>query len=65
MPQDITDFMSRKSGPDRDCDIMQPDLDFLVARANMDMGRFVAFVGIEEGAIRSPSQNGRHPFASA
>jgi hypothetical protein len=42
MPQDITDFMSRKSGPDRDCDIMQPDLDFLIARTNVNVGRFVS-----------------------
>jgi hypothetical protein len=65
MPQDITDFMTRKSGPDRDCDIMQPDLDFFIARTNVNVRRFVAFIGVEKGAVRSPSQNRRHPFASA
>jgi hypothetical protein len=52
MAHNIADFMGRKPGIDRHSHIMKPEFGFFIASPNMDMRRLVAFVGIEERAIR-------------
>jgi hypothetical protein len=54
------DFMGGKSRIDRDREVVQPELGFEVSGPDVDMRRFAAFVRIEERAIRSPAQDGRH-----
>jgi hypothetical protein len=53
MPDDIAYFMRRKPGIHRHGQIVQPELAFHIATADVDMRRFPSFVGIEEGSIRS------------
>src|SRR4051812_37829891 len=54
---DTAYFMGRKPGIHRNTEIVQPELGFHFATANVDMRRFASFVGIEEGSIRSPAEN--------
>jgi hypothetical protein len=54
MAHNIADFMGRKPSIDGDGHVMEPEFGFFIARPDMDMRRLVAFVGIEEGAIRPP-----------
>src|SRR5450759_3849614 len=53
-------FMGGKSRIDRDREVVQPELGFEISGPNVDMRRLAALVRIEEGAIRSPAQDGRH-----
>ena len=43
-----------------ECNLTEPELCFCVAVTNVHMRGFAAFVGIEEGPIRSPAQYCRH-----
>src|ERR1700676_4051014 len=54
------DFMGGKSRIDRDREVVQPELGFEVAGANVHMRRLAPFVRIEERAIWPPAQDGRH-----
>jgi hypothetical protein len=54
------DFMGGKSRIDRDREVMQPELGFEIPGADVDMRRLATFVRIEERAIGSPAQDGRH-----
>src|SRR3984957_10337587 len=54
------DFMGGKSRIDRDREVMQPELGFEISGPDMDMRRLAALVRIEERAIGSPAQDGRH-----
>src|SRR3984893_14343455 len=54
------DFMGRKSRIHRDREIVQPELGFEISGSDMDMRRLAAFIRIEERAIGSPAQDGRH-----
>ena len=56
----ITKFMRGKSGVEGDGEVVQPEFGFPAARANMDMRRFTALVGVEIRAVRSPAQDSRH-----
>jgi len=58
MADNITKFVRGKSGVERDGEVVQPEFSFPTARANMDMRRFTALVGVE---IPRPSQ---HPTGS-
>jgi len=55
----IAKFMSRIPGIHRHREVVQPNLGLFVACADVNMGRLADFVGIEEGAIRTPAQNRR------
>jgi hypothetical protein len=48
MPNDITNFVRGESGVDGDGEIVKPELRFPVARADVNVGGFIAFVGVEE-----------------
>jgi hypothetical protein len=54
VPEDITELVRGKSGVGRDREVVQPEFDFTVSGANVNMCGFVALVGIEEGAIGAP-----------
>src|ERR1700730_11349756 len=56
----IAMFVRRIPGVYGNRKVMQPDFGFLVARAYVDMRWLPALIGIEESAIRPPTQNGRH-----
>src|SRR5882757_3893073 len=60
MANNNTEFMGRESHIDGDREVMKPVFGFLVARAHVNVGGLAAFVGIEEGPIRAPAQNGWH-----
>src|SRR4030081_917600 len=60
LADDTAYFMRRKPGIHCYGQIVQPELGFHIATADVDMRWFAAFVGIEEGSIRSPAQNCRH-----
>ena len=51
----IAKFMSRIPGIHRHREVVQPNLGLFVACADVNMGRLADFVGIEEGAIRTPA----------
>ena len=63
MANDITEFVGGKSRIGDNRQIMKPKFGFLVARTNVNMRRLTSFIGIEEGAKRSPAQNRRHNSA--
>lgn len=60
MTYDTANFMRRKPDIDRQRYVVKPEFGFLFMCANMHVGRLVAFVGKEKGAVRSPSKNSRH-----
>jgi hypothetical protein len=56
----IADFMSGKSRIDRDRQVVKLELGFEISGLDMNMRRLAALVRIEERAIWSPAQDGRH-----
>jgi len=60
MADNSADFMGRKSRVNGDRKVMQPEFGFEIALPNMNMRRLTTLVRIEERAIRSPAQDGRH-----
>jgi hypothetical protein len=60
MPDNSADFVGGKSRIDGDREVMQPELGFEISGPDVDMRRLPAFVRIEERAIRSPTEDGRH-----
>src|SRR5438876_764515 len=56
----ITKFVRGKSGVDGDREIMKPEFSFSAAGTNVNVRRFISFVGVEERAIGSPPQNRWH-----
>jgi hypothetical protein len=52
---DIADFVRRKPGIDSDSQIMQPNLRFETASANVNVRGLGALVGVEERPIGTPS----------
>jgi len=44
IPDDVTQFMRRKTGIERNREIMKPDLRFAITGANVNMSRFASFV---------------------
>jgi hypothetical protein len=55
MANDTAEFVSGKPHIDCHGNIMEPELGFFIALANMDVRRLIAFVGIEEGSIGTPA----------
>jgi len=55
MANNIANFVRRKPGIRDQRHIMQPEFSFFVACANVNVGRLVAFIRVEEGAIWSPA----------
>ena len=51
----IIEFMRRETSIRRDMQIMQPEFGLLIARADMNVSRFSAFIGIKESTIRPPA----------
>ena len=60
MAHDITKFVRGKSGVCGNSKIMNPEFGLFIAGTYVNMGGFVSFVGIEERAIRTPAEDGRH-----
>src|SRR5258705_7295273 len=64
MPDDITNFVPGESGIDGDGQIVKPELGFPFARADVNVGGFIAFVGVEEGAIPTAELLAPSPHSS-
>src|ERR1700730_14080389 len=60
MADNSADFMGGKSRVDRNREVMQPEFGFEISGPNVNVRRLSALVRIEERAIRSPAQDGRH-----
>ena len=60
MANNITKFMRRETCIDGNRQIVKPEFHFIAACADMNVSGLVAFVGIEKGAIRPPTKDGRH-----
>src|SRR5665213_3440248 len=61
VPDNSANLVRGKSRIDRDRKVVKPELGFEIGRADVNMGRFAAFVRVKERAIWSPAQNGWHP----